>query len=389
MKLRALFSNYMDDTWVSHIALSVLGSMRGAGLEVSLVSHASDPPGRRDFTEDGVPPALRRLVYRFDRRQRLVHAWTKRRFLRGVPGTDAVYLWPDAPIEIYRAVRSLGVPIFNERVNCHRIVQRRVLCREFAELGLDPEAHAVSPLLQAREDAKLALCDYVFAPSPMVVDSLVEGGVPRQKIIASSYGWSPQRLRPPASPRRDGRFTVVFVGTLCIRKGVHRLLRAWDEARIDGDLLLAGEIGDLGLVPGIDALLARPGVKQLGYVSDIGSVYAGADLFAFPSLEEGGPLVTYEAMACGLPTLVSPMGAGAVVRADRDGLVCEPVDHDGWVDALRRLAADRDLRRQLGDSGRQQVQQFTWEQVGARRRQAVLSRLRSDRADRVTSIAHR
>jgi glycosyltransferase involved in cell wall biosynthesis len=375
MKLRALFWNYMDDTWVSHIALSLAQHMRAPGFDMSLVSHASDPPGRREFTEDGVPPLLRRLVYRFDRRQRFVHYCTKRRFLRDVEGADAVYLWPGTPIDVYRAVQALSLPIIVERVNCHRIVQRRILGAEFARLGLDPEGHGVTRHLQVIEDAKMAAADCVFAPSPLVVQSLLEAGVPRTRIIPSSYGWSPERLRVGERARdKQRKFTVLFVGTLCIRKGAHRLLEAWAKADIDGELLLAGEISDLDSVPGIGDLLGRSDVKPLGYVKDIASVYAQADVFAFPSLEEGSPLVTYEAMAHGLPVLVSPMGGGAVVRDDVDGFVREPHDIDGQIAALRALARDADLRARLGRSARARAADFTWAAVGRRRREALLER---------------
>jgi glycosyltransferase involved in cell wall biosynthesis len=112
----------------------------------------------------------------------------------------------------------------------------------------------------------------------------------------------------------------------------------------------------------------------LGYVKDIASVYARADVFAFPSFEEGSPLVTYEAMAHGAAMLVSPMGAGALVREGREGLVREPGDVAGWVDALRTLARDPDLRARLGRAGRERAQEFTWAAVAGRRREALLER---------------
>ena len=90
-------------------------------------------------------------------------------------------------------------------------------------------------------------------------------------------------------------------------------------------------------------------------------------MFVFPSLEEGGPLVTYEALAAGLPAIVSPMGAGAVVRHEREGLVVDPHDTDALVAAMQHLIADATLRRIMGHNGIARAQQFTWEQVGQRR----------------------
>ena len=118
--------------------------------------------------------------------------------------------------------------------------------------------------------------------------------------------------------------------------------------------------------------LNRPDVVCLGHVADVGAVYRSADVFAFPSLEEAGPLVSYEAMACGLPMLVSPMGAGAVVRHQQDGYVLDPYHGQEWIDALRRLAADADLRRQFGEAAARRAEQFTWDRVGRARRELLL-----------------
>ena len=79
-------------------------------------------------------------------------------------------------------------------------------------------------------------------------------------------------------------------------------------AAIDGTLLIAGRI-DEDLRAQYRNALARSDVHDLGYVDDIATVYAAADVFVFPSHEEGGPQVTYEAAGCGLALIVSPMGA--------------------------------------------------------------------------------
>jgi glycosyltransferase involved in cell wall biosynthesis len=169
---------------------------------------------------------------------------------------------------------------------------------------------------------------------------------------------------------------VLFVGFVCVRKGAHLLLDAWQRAGIRGQLVLCGAI-EPGIARHSADVLARPDVVHLPYVSDVSSVYRQADIFAFPSLEEGGPLVTYEAMAHGLAVVVSPMGAGAVLRDGIDGMILPAHDTDAWADALRRLAASPDLRSRLGASARARAAEFTWEKVAARRADSLLQRLRS------------
>jgi len=205
--------------------------------------------------------------------------------------------------------------------------------------------------------------------------SLLDAGVPERKVLLSSYGWSPERMAAPAgAPREDGRPTFLFVGSICIRKGAHLLLDAWRAAGLDGRLLLAGALlPEVAQVAG--PLLAAPGVTLLGHVREVAKVFAGADAFVFPTLEEGSPLVTYEALAHGLPVVTTPMGAGELVRDGVEGILCEPYDRDAWVSALRLLARDAPLRARLGAAARRRAEGFTWREVGARRRTLLMDAL--------------
>src|SRR5207244_5557082 len=135
---------------------------------------------------------------------------------------------------------------------------------------------------------ELELSDFVFSPSPLVAQSLEENGVPAAKVLPTSYGWDPGRLRgaPPTLPAADG-LTVLFVGTLCVRKGAHLLLDAWARSGVKGRLVFAGE-PDQDITTRCADLLVRPDVVRLGYVNPIEGVFRSADVFAFPTLEEGG-----------------------------------------------------------------------------------------------------
>jgi glycosyltransferase involved in cell wall biosynthesis len=164
--------------------------------------------------------------------------------------------------------------------------------------------------------------------------------------------------------------TVLFVGRIGVSKGAHLLLSAWSRAGIDGRLVLLGEMEPT--IPRYCAsLLDRPDVLCLPYTADPAPVYRSADVFALPTLTEGSPLVLYEAMGNGLPLVVSPPAAGSVVRHAQEGFVVDPYDEEGWIAALRQLAADAGLRRAQGDAGRMRAAEFTWEKVAARRYELI------------------
>jgi glycosyltransferase involved in cell wall biosynthesis len=116
-------------------------------------------------------------------------------------------------------------------------------------------------------------------------------------------------------------------------------------------------------------------VVVLDFVKDIGALYRSADVFIFPSLEEGGPQVTYEACGCALPVITTPMGAGRVVRHGQEGFVLDPLDRSGWIAAIRELAEDPLKRAAMAAAARARADLFTWDIVATRRKHQIIERL--------------
>jgi glycosyltransferase involved in cell wall biosynthesis len=369
--IKALFPVYNTGEALSHICLSLCDHMRDRETRVELMTPSSEPSGRRPFTRDAVPPPLRRVTYKFKLLRDRVDALLAARFLRWVKDGDIAYLWPSCPISVFRDLKRRGNHIVTERINCHTAVAKQILDDAYARLGRPP-AHGITDAMIATEREELALADHVFSPSPQVTRSLLEQGVDAHKVLETSYGWDPNRIaRGQAQPLWDGGITVAFVGGICVRKGAHLILNAWAKAGVKGRLVLAGAL-EQDIAELCAAHLSRPDVQCLGHVRDIGTVFRAADIFAFPTIEEGDPLVTYEAMACSLPLLVSPMGAGRGAREGQEGMIIDPYDQEGWIHALRKLASDTELRRTFGQAGASRAREFTWASVAARRRKQLL-----------------
>lgn len=323
---------------------------------------ASDSHARLAFTHDCLPRFLKSLAYKLPHAIPRILAVTEHRYLAALKEGEIAYLWPGTSLTLYRRLRDRGVAIVVERINCHPAIAKRILDVEYTQLGW-PIDHLVSDSLIEEERVELEMADLVFSASPEVDRCMLEEGVPNTKIIPCSYGWDPERLAPAraaglARTPRD-QFTVLFLGLACIRKGIHLLLEAWRRAQIGGRLLIAGGMA-ANVANNLKEQLAYSGVTVLGHVADVAALFRDADVMALPTLEEGGPLVTYEAMAAGLVPLVSPMGAGRIVRNAVDGVVLLPHDLDGWASALQRLAHDYGWRRQLAESAVARAQDFTW-----------------------------
>ena len=116
-------------------------------------------------------------------------------------------------------------------------------------------------------------------------------------------------------------------------------------------MLLAGAV-DPSVQAEVDAACATGRVRRLGYVQTPFELMLDCDAFVFPSIEEGGPLVTLEAAGAGLPIITTPMGATRLVRDGETGLVVPASDPTALAAAIRRLAADPALRRSFGAAAR-------------------------------------
>ena len=127
----------------------------------------------------------------------------------------------------------------------------------------------------------------------------------------------------------------------------------------------------------LDPYLSRADIEHVQYTRDLRSIYQDADVFLFPSLEEGSPLVTYLALGAGLTSIVSPMGGQGVIRHGIDGLVCEPHDSEAWVESIRRVFTDTGLRMSLADNARTRAHNYLWPKVARQRVDILQSRLKA------------
>jgi glycosyltransferase involved in cell wall biosynthesis len=88
--------------------------------------------------------------------------------------------------------------------------------------------------------------------------------------------------------------------------------------------------------------------------------YQSAEIIVLPTLSDGFGLVVYEAMACGLPVVVTDR-CGAAVEDGRSGLVVPHADADALAGALRRLLENPELAQSLGATGLALARGSSWE----------------------------
>lgn len=234
-----------------------------------------------------------------------------------------------------------------------------IIAPEYDRLG-----YRFPPNRQLREhQAEIDEADFVVAQNAFSVDWLAEHNIPLDRIALLPLGVDTDRFHPAQRSEQDPvhPFRVIFVGHQSIRKGLHILLEAWRGLALENaELILVGPVtDDIGtrLHAEYAGTFTFLGMTQPDRLAEL---YRSADLLVCPSLFEGGPMVVLEAMASGLPCVVSS-SACSVVRDGIDGIIVPVADSNALADAIATLYTDRPLVERMGIAARERALAFTWD----------------------------
>lgn len=162
----------------------------------------------------------------------------------------------------------------------------------------------------------------------------------------------------------DATFAILLIGNDWENKGLPCLLSAVE--RLADPRLRVLIVGQDDVAP-YQPVLRGSGLSQvvsfLPIRTDVEHYYAAADAYAGPSLEDAFSLPPLEAMACGLPVIVSRRsGVSEIITPGVDGFVLEDSrDASALAVLLRSLRDDPSLRRRVGAQAAQTARQFSWD----------------------------
>jgi len=212
-------------------------------------------------------------------------------------------------------------------------------------------------------------------------------GVPENKIHIIPPGVDLSVYRPPDSAGFDAAHQIsgagskadiaekyglpekylLYLGTIEPRKNIPAIIRAFHQFsqkdREGYKLVVAGKKGWMfgEVFELVKNLKLEEKVIFPGYVAegDKPLLYAGAEVFLFPSLYEGFGMPPLEAMACGVPVITSNTSSLPEVVGDA-GIQTDPMDVDAICSAVRDLTSDPGFRKTMAEKGLQRAKTFTW-----------------------------
>jgi glycosyltransferase involved in cell wall biosynthesis len=155
---------------------------------------------------------------------------------------------------------------------------------------------------------------------------------------------------------------VLFVGSACLRKGVHYLVRAYEQLKLaNAELVLAGTVA-----PEMETFLRKhaSSFRHLGDIPkvELYGVYSQASVLVLPSIADAYPLVALEALACGLPVIISEnTGTKDLITDGKEGFVVPIRDEEAIQDRLLRLYSDPERLAEMSQAASRKSPACGWD----------------------------
>jgi len=264
--------------------------------------------------------------------------------------------------ESLTVARQRGMVTVVERAGSHILSQLEELRREAELPGLEA-ALRDSPYFQSatRMVEEYAAADCILTCSEYARRSFLAQGVEPHRVAAvplgTNYAPTKRSLSDPAG------FRVLCVGGDFYIKGIYYLLQAWRLAGLKGATLALRT----SVPPAFAGLVRELGVEILPPLDSKGLAeeYAQASVFCLPSIDDAFGMVVLEAMAFGVPVVLSShVGAVDLIEPGQEGLVFEARNIEQLAGCLTDLYRDGARRRWMGENARERVSGCSWETYG-------------------------
>jgi glycosyltransferase involved in cell wall biosynthesis len=303
-------------------------------------------------------PALRRVGPWSDFLAcRLFDRWAAARLPRA--NATAVVACEISALTTFRRARRLGLVMLLDAPSIHHAAQDRLH-------GTTDSPGLHQRIVQIKNE-EIALADHVLTVSELARRTYLDAGVPPEKVHAVPLGadldlFSPDAGKWPDGGERKGDLTFLFAGATIRRKGFDLLLEAFD--RTSGAWLrIVGSRGDLGHL--LDGRNARSGdrISFLGPLTqpELAGELRQADVLVLPSRNDSYAMVVPEALASGVPVLISDMvGAKDLVTEGKTGWIVPVDDVAALAGRMAWCAGHPEAVRAMGPDCRRAAEPATW-----------------------------
>lgn len=215
---------------------------------------------------------------------------------------------------------------------------------------------------------------YTYRPRLKIFNrgvSLVDIIICHSSIIKSTFSkqWSEKKiiscsglLKPAKESTVQSNptsFKAVYVAHTVLLKGLHYLLKAWQELKAEGELVVLG-----GIDPAVQQILDRDfssvkHVKFVGPVSDVNHYLKDASVLVCPSLIDGGPVTVLEAMRCGIPSILTDAcGIQDMIQHESTGWIVPAANAEALISRLQWCRQNPEEVSRVGKNAQSALSQY-------------------------------
>ncbi|HTM98133.1 MAG TPA: glycosyltransferase family 4 protein, partial [Pedobacter sp.] len=275
--------------------------------------------------------------------------------------SDILITWAWSGLESIKQIKKLGgIAIVEECGSCNKF-QNKILLEEYTNLDLKFETPTPDHIVE-RQLREAQIADYILCPSQHVMNSFIENGISEHKFRLIPYGVNQGIFKPKWIENEE--FTIIFVGTIGVRKGLIYLFKALELLEIPFKCILIGSVETQ-----FQEYYRQYAHLFTHYVHvphhELVDYYNKASAFVFPSLDEGMALVQLEAMACGLPIICTPNSGGdSVVTEGIEGYIVPIRNPSAIAQKITHLYNNPALRNSMARKASESATLYNWETYG-------------------------
>jgi glycosyltransferase involved in cell wall biosynthesis len=270
---------------------------------------------------------------------------------------DVVVGYETGAYYIFRRAKDLGVRTVLDAASIHHRWQDRFLPTI--------ESEAAHRRTKQRKDAEIELADEILVVSRFARESYIDSGIPPERVHAMPLGVDSGRFRPDewgVRARTDGdhRLSFVYVGNESHLKGIGVMQEAVTRLRAADEKFAVTMIGASGRSP---EQKLNDGIIRKAWMSHdlLSSELPKHDVLILPSFCDSFGMVVAEAMACGLPAIVTEnVGAKEMITNGENGLVIPAGQPDALADAMRWFIAHRHNLPTMSLAARKSAELYDW-----------------------------
>lgn len=273
---------------------------------------------------------------------------------------SAVIGYEECSLLTFRKAKKLGITTILDLAQIH-FKEIEIISNQFpvfSEIYANKKLRTRINTIKAEE---LALADNILCLSSFAKESLIKHGINPDKIKVVNLGFDPEKFTPKStySNLSNEPLKIVYAGTITKRKGIDQLLRLVDDFPNQIKITVIGSISDAGDI----FEKYKPLITWYPYLEqqEMNKVFNENDLFVFPSYLDSWAMVVVEAMACGLPVIVTEnTGAKDAVTSDI-GEILPAGDYEKLKETLLHISQHKDYLSRKGKSARAQSELYTWQ----------------------------